>query len=157
MALTRPMSLAAITFTCPDGMIFPGAKATISTCPKMDHTRAMTIIAITVQSRNRPTGDGGVSCNSSAAGRNSSSLTLRAMSSLPAAAFISRRLLVEQRGVMPAAGDELAVRALLDDLAPVEHDDAVRGLHRAQPVRDHKHGAALADQPHVVLDDAFGL
>src|SRR6185436_12063489 len=157
MAFTRPILLAAITFTWPDGTILPGATATISTRPKTDQMNAMTIMAITAQSRKRPTGDGGVSCNSSAAGRNSSSLTLRAMSSLPAAAFISRRLLVEQRGVMPAAGDELAVRALLDDLAPVEHDDAVRGLHRAQPVRDHEHGAALADQPHVVLDDAFGL
>jgi hypothetical protein len=53
--------------------------------------------------------------------------------------------------------DELAMRALLDDLALVEHDDPVRRPDCAQAMRDHELGSALADLPHVVLDDPFGL
>jgi hypothetical protein len=48
----------------------------------MDQMSASVTMAITVHIVKRPTGDGGDSCTSSAAGRNSSSLTLRAMSSL---------------------------------------------------------------------------
>src|SRR5690349_1545052 len=126
-------------------MIFPGATATISIRPTMDHTSATTIIAITAHITNRPSGDGGLSCTSSAAGRNSVSVTPRAISSL----LMSRRLLVEQRGIRTTARNELSMRTFFYDLALVEHDDPVGRLHRAQPMRNDEHGAALADQPHV--------
>ena len=59
MAFTRPMLLAWITFTWPDGMIFPGATATISMRPTMDQMSASVIMAITAHIVKRPTGDGG--------------------------------------------------------------------------------------------------
>ena len=44
---------------------------------------------------------------------------------------------------------------LLDDFAFVEDDDSMGIPHRGQPVGDDEHRSALANQPHVVLDDAF--
>src|SRR5882672_945377 len=125
--------------------------------PTIDQISASVIIAMTAHSVNRPSGDGGDSWSSSPAGRNSSSLTLRAMSSLLMLALMSRRLLVEECGVGTAARDELAMRALFDDLALVQHDDAIRGLHRREAMRDHEHCATFTNQPHVVLDHALGF
>ena len=53
--------------------------------------------------------------------------------------------------------DELFVRALLDDLARLHHQDAVAGEHGREPVRDDEGGAIL----HQPIDpdkteEAFG-
>src|SRR5690242_8978751 len=45
---------------------------------------------------------------------------------------------VLQGGVDPPGGDQLVVGALLDDLAPVDHDDEVGVADRRQPVGDHQ-------------------
>ena len=42
---------------------------------------------------------------------------------------------------MRAASTELGRRALLDERAAFEHEDAVEALHRVQPVRDDDDGA----------------
>ncbi len=48
-----------------------------------------------------------------------------------------------QPRVEAVGGDELCVRALLDDLARLHHQDAVAGEHGRQPVRDDEGGAVL--------------
>src|SRR5262245_36925211 len=54
------------------------------------------------------------------------------------------RLPLEQRAVdaVRPHGERL-VRALLDDLSAIEHQDAVHAAHGRQPVCDHDRGAAL--------------
>jgi hypothetical protein len=47
--------------------------------------------------------------------------------------------------------DQLFVGAVLDDPAGLDRDDAVRGPHRRQPVRDDEDGPARCDLPHVLL------
>ena len=54
-------------------------------------------------------------------------------------------------------GEQFGVAAGLDDLAAVDDDDAVGITHRRQAMGDDEHRAALADGPHVVLDDALRL
>ena len=62
---------------------------------------------------------------------------------------------VEAR-VEPAARDQLLVRALLDDLAVLEHDDQVGVADRREPVRDHERRAAGEQTPQRPLDLALG-
>jgi hypothetical protein len=54
-------------------MIFPVAVATMSTLPNIAHVSATQKMAMIVAPTARPTGDGGVSAISSAAGRKASS------------------------------------------------------------------------------------
>src|SRR6516165_154366 len=58
-------------------MILPAADATISTWPKNAHASARQHRAMMLNTIVRPTGDGGVSTISSAAGRNASSCLSR--------------------------------------------------------------------------------
>ena len=58
-----------------------------------------------------------------------------------------------QRRVMPAARDQLAMRALLDDAARVEHDDAVGVFDRRQPVRDDQRRAVAHEALQRILDE----
>ncbi len=62
-----------------------------------------------------------------------------------------------QLRVFSAVLQQFTVAALLDDLAFVDHDDAVGVAYGVEAVRDDEHGAALADGFHVVMDDAFGF
>ena len=48
-------------------------------------------------------------------------------------------------GVAAGAADEVAGRAVLDDPPVVDHDDAIRDLHRREPVGD-DHGGAVGQQ-----------
>src|SRR5687768_5666505 len=122
----------------------------------------------------RPKRDGGVSITSTAAGRNSSSDRRRdgdfgrAASSAHAARATANALLAPssiggpdlvapQRRVAPAFAQQGIVRAVFDDLAVLERDDAVGNAHRRQPVRDDDDGAVLADEPHVLLNRALGF
>src|SRR5438552_260924 len=59
--------------------------------------------------------------------------------------------------VEAAAREELRVRALLDDAAPVEHQDPVRALDRRQPVRDHDRRAATHQTVKGLLNEEFAL
>src|SRR5262245_25831318 len=60
------------------------------------------------------------------------------------------RLPPPERGVVAALGEELVVRALLDDAPAIEHHEPVHARDRGQPVRDrddglsrHQHAEAL--------------
>src|SRR5262245_55619154 len=53
--------------------------------------------------------------------------------------------------------EQLGVRALLAELALVEHENAVGVEDRAQAVRDHERGAALQEPAERGLDLALGL
>src|SRR5215469_10299943 len=52
-------------------------------------------------------------------------------------------LVLPQPGVDSVETEQLLVRALLSDLAVVEHDQLVHARHRAQPMRDHERGPVL--------------
>lgn len=59
---------------------------------------------------------------------------------------------LRQPGVEAVLGQQLLVRALLHHAAPVQHHDAVRLLHRAQPVRDDQHRVPLQVPVDGLLD-----
>ena len=58
----------------------------------------------------------------------------------------------EQVAVHAAAGDQLVVRTLVDHVAVVHDDDAIRELERGAPVRDEDRGAADEDPAQRVVD-----
>ena len=60
-----------------------------------------------------------------------------------------------QPGIAPAGGDELLMRALLDDAAVLNDHDAVAGFDGREPVRNDKAGAALAQHAQRLLDAAL--
>ena len=64
-----------------------------------------------------------------------------------------QHLPLHQPGVEAALGQQLLVCALLHHAALVEHHDAVRPLHRAQPVRDDEHRVF----PQVAMDGLLDL
>ena len=63
---------------------------------------------------------------------------------------------VVQGGVGAAAGQQLGVVALLDDLAAVHHEDRVGVADRRQPVGDDEARAIRAQGGHRPLDQHFG-
>src|SRR5215468_7765844 len=110
-------------------MILPVAEATISTRPKNAHNSARQNRDMMLNTMVRPTGDGGVSTISSAAGRNASSCLSRpllireedsavrtfgaARSDICLADCMDARLQPMKRRVAPARIDELVVGAVL--------------------------------------------
>ena len=61
-----------------------------------------------------------------------------------------------QVGVHTLGLEQLFVRALLDDLPVLDHQDLI-GMHDSgQPVRDHERGAAFRNAFKLVLDYALG-
>ena len=56
----------------------------------------------------------------------------------------------------PREREQLRVRALLDDLAVLHHEDEIGVADRREPVRDHEARAALAQRRHRALDQHFG-
>ena len=65
-------------------------------------------------------------------------------------------MLIETR-VVAIEVDEFAVRTLFNNLAMIDHEDAVGLAHGGQAVGDDEHGSALADAREVFLDDALGF
>src|SRR5215510_8681120 len=61
-------------------------------------------------------------------------------------------LLVVQRAVAAAERDELRVRAALDDLALLEHEDLIRAADRREAVRDDERRAPAPQRLEAVLD-----
>src|SRR4051812_35686589 len=61
-----------------------------------------------------------------------------------------------QAVVQALAREELAMRALLDDAAVLEHDDAVGAAHGGEAMRNHEAGAAVQRAPERRLDVALG-
>ena len=58
--------------------------------------------------------------------------------------------------VFAVLGEQLFVRATLDDTAVLEDHDRVGIAHGGQAVRDHKRGASAHDAVHTALDKLFG-
>src|SRR6516165_12356711 len=149
-------------------MILPAADATISTWPKNAHASARQNSAMTLNTIVRPTGDGGVSTCSSAAGRKASSCLSRALlvreegctfRTFGAAACdvcladcMDARLEPMEHRVAPARIDELVVSAVLHQPSAIDGDDAVGPAHGGEPVGYNEDCPALGDLPHVVLD-----
>src|SRR4051794_37374167 len=68
------------------------------------------------------------------------------------------RLPLEQPAIEPARPDrQHGMRALLDDPAVIEHQDAIEAAHRRQPMRDHDRGASLHQPLHRLLDQRLGF
>ena len=108
----------------------------------------------------RPTGEGGVSVISRAAGRNASSSRPRAFGrkrTTFSPGFIDPRLNAMQRGVAAAGFDELVVRSVLGKPAFVDGEDPVGRSHRRKPVRDNQHRSSSGDFAHIRLDDALAF
>ena len=65
-------------------------------------------------------------------------------------------LAVVERGIEPAAREQFAVRALLDDVAVAHDEDTVGIADGAQAVRDDKARAAAHEVIHRLLDELLG-
>src|SRR5262245_40957273 len=66
-------------------------------------------------------------------------------------------LLLIQLPVPAADRQQLAMRAALDDLAVLQHQDLIRAFDRRQPVRDDERRAAAAQRTEAVADHRFTL
>src|SRR6185312_1945025 len=66
-------------------------------------------------------------------------------------------LAIPELRVSPAFGQQLAMRAVFDDAAGIEIDDAVHAGDRRQTVRDGDDSAAPHEGPETLLDQVFGL
>src|SRR5262245_52183543 len=146
MARTTPVSNGWITLVRPLGMILPCAAAMMSTSPSDAQARARPNSAMMVRPIARPIGDGGVSTISNAAGRNATSSRSRRLRALgngmmALADFMEASLQAVERGVAPAGPDQLVMRAVLDQAAALDGDDAVAAAYRREAVSDDEHGA----------------
>lgn len=138
IARTTPFSNGWIVLVWPVGMILPVAEAIMSIWPRNAHAsarqnKAMMLIAIV-----RPTGDGGVSTISSAAGRKANSSLSRPFPSLGKGTalwrsfrdaclndFMDTRLQPVKLRVVPTRFDEFVVAAVFHQPAAVNSHDAV--------------------------------
>src|SRR5262249_22096684 len=162
-----------MTLLWPVGMILPVAEATMSTWPKNAHASARQKRAMMLNTIVRPTGDGGVSTISSAAGRNASSClsrpllvreegsTFRTFGVAPCdvclADCMDARLEAMERRVAPLRIDELVVGTVLRQPAAIDGDDAVSPAHRGEAIGNNEDRPTLGDLPHVVLDNPLAL
>src|SRR5580704_3653048 len=143
-----------MTFTRLLGRIFPVADATMSIVPHQAQINATQNRKMMMLPIARPTGDGGVSTISRAAGRNASSsrpldrgpwngITRRAapFGVAGSADLMEPSLQSMQRCIAAAGFDECVVATILDQPAAIERHDAVRRPHGREPVRNHQHRA----------------
>src|ERR1700739_655946 len=139
-------------------MILPRAVATMSIVPKKaqpsaNKKRPMIVVPIA-----RPIGDGGVSTISSAAGKKASSCSRR-RTLTPGRAIMALRELMDpglqavQVRIAPAGSHELFMRAVLDEPASLDRDDAVGSTNGRQSVSDDQDGAPAGYFSHVFMDD----
>src|SRR4051794_26616022 len=64
-------------------------------------------------------------------------------------------LSMPERSVVSIRAQELLVRALLDNAAMVEHDQAIHPGDGREPVRDRDHGLARHQRAEALLDGGF--
>src|SRR5262249_1683727 len=151
MVLVRPL-----------GMILPGATATMSTVPMHAQSSAALKTAMMVKAMARPSGEGGVSTISSAAGRNASSSCRRSTRCFGKAtiflADLMQTCLEPRESCISAAGlDQIVMGAILDQAPAVDGDDAVRYSQRGEPMRDDEHRSATRDLRHILLNYALAF
>src|SRR5580693_7723933 len=162
IARTTPVSNGWIVFVRPLGMILPGATATMSTVPMHAQPSATANTAMMVKATARPTGDGGVSTISSAAGRNASSSFRRCArpagkATIFLADFMQTCLEPIECRIAAAGLDQIVVRAVLDQAAALDGDDAIGKPQRGEPMGNDKHRSAAGDLGHVLLNNALAL
>src|SRR3954454_3433730 len=170
IARTTPVSNGWTTLLRPLDTTLPVAEATMSIVPQADQASAAQTRSIRAIAMARPIGDGGVSVISSAAGRKATSLALRpfpfrngiTVCSGRAAGTVLADLinasLETMQGGVPAAGlDQRIMRAVLDQTAAFQGEDAIGAADGGQTVRDDQDGAAFRDLLHVVMDDPLAF
>src|SRR5262249_36181667 len=166
MARTTPVSKGWITLVRPLGIIFPGAEAMMSTLPRDAQAKARQNSTTMVKPIARPSGDGGVSTISSAAGKNASSSLSRRLALRGSvttflaellADFMDSGLQAVERGIAAACIDQIFMGTILGDAARIDSDDPVGTPNGREPMGDNKDSAALGDLLHVLLDDALAL
>src|SRR6185295_16630805 len=67
------------------------------------------------------------------------------------------RLVLPERGVVAATGEQLVVRAVLDDRAGLEDDQAIHAANGREPVGDHDRRAIPHQGPQRLLDVVLAL
>src|SRR5262249_33737116 len=170
MARTTPVSNGWMILVRPLGTIFPVADATMSIVPHQDQASAAQNSKMIVTAIVRPSGDGGVSTISRAAGRNASSARRRPgvrpnrlmrrvglAGTTALTGFMQASLQPVQRCIAAAGLDQDVVGSVLDQTAAFQGDDAIGRPHCREPVRDDEHGAPLGDGFHVFLNDLLAL
>src|SRR5262245_35191867 len=75
----------------------------------------------------------------------------------PLACLVGLALACPQASIETALSQKLEMRALLDDLAMIEHDDVVGMNHGREPMRDDEAGAVLGHALERVLDLLLGM
>src|SRR5260370_585226 len=75
----------------------------------------------------------------------------------PATHRDAARLAAPQCGGMAPMAQELLMRALLDDMAALEHDEAVHAGDGGEPVRDGDHGLARHERAQTRLNGGLDL
>src|SRR5262249_29715836 len=106
----------------------------------------------------RPTGEGGVSVISSAAGRNAISCSRRRTSFLGngtmllLADVMDSRLKVMQLRVAPIGKDQFVMGPVLHEAASIDRDDPVGIANGREPMGDDEDRPAGGDTFHVLLD-----
>src|SRR6478735_7408360 len=163
MARTTPVSNGWISLVRPPGTILPVAVATISTRPNDAHTSATQKTAMILAAIARPTGDGGDSVISSAAGRNAISCSRRRAGGFGnGTIFVLADAMdacleeVELR-IAAVRADQLVMRAVLDNAASLDGDDAIGLADRRETVGDDEDGPAGGNSFHVLLDGALAF
>ena len=73
------------------------------------------------------------------------------------AVLLEAVLLVVELPVAAVQREQLVVRAALDDLAVLEHQNLIGAPDRRQPVRDDERRAPLPQRPQAVLDQRLAL
>src|ERR1700761_8074951 len=157
MARTTPVSNGWISLVRPPGTILPVDVVTISTLPSDAHASAKQKTATMLAPIARPTGEGGVSVISSAAGRNAISASRRRTSARGNATMflltdvMDSRLKVMQLCVASVGPDQIVVVAVLDDAASLDRNDPVGLAYRREPMGDNKNRPAGGNPFHVLL------
>src|SRR5580698_6082435 len=131
-----------MTLVWPVGIILPVAEATMSIWPRKAHNSAMQNSAMMVNATVRPSGEGGVSTISRAAGRNAISSRSRPLLSRGncntfwisfcetcLTDFMNASLYPVEHGVAPARIDEFVVGAVFHQPAAIDRQDAVGAAH----------------------------
>src|SRR5215471_5140069 len=169
IARTTPVSNGWITLVRPLGIILPCAEATISTSLIEAQATAAANTSTMVRPIARPTGDGGVSMISSAAGRNASSSLPRLLrgpgkgmifllASFMGAALshlTDASLHAMQRSITAAASEQIFVGPVFDHPSALDRDDPIRVSQRGQAVCDDHYCSPFGDFSHVVLDESL--
>src|SRR3954454_24207426 len=142
----------------------------MSIVPQADQASAAQTSSIRTRAMARPIGDGGVSVSSSAAGRKATSSARRPFpfrngitvcsgraAGTVLADLINASLETMQGGVAAAGLDQRIMRAVFDQTAAFQGEDAIGAADGGQTVRDDQDGAAFRDLLHVVMDDPLAF